>query len=122
MTSKTSLVRCRSRAVLFLNKHKSHIDMIAKNYRYRRITYKHNVAVSRARGVQMKRMHHRILGLASSTEAFVSQNRTMSMQDLIGTIVHEALHYSFTYKRKSICTRTEHILMKMIAEELALPI
>lgn len=96
--------------------------MIAKTYPYRRITYKHKQAVARARGVQMKRMNLKIMGLAYSTQAFVSQNRTLSMQDLIGTIVHEALHYSFTYKGKSICTRTEHILMKKIAEELALPI
>lgn len=115
MTS-ASFIRCRSMAVRFLYKHKTLIRTIGRKYRKRGITCNIRKAMQRARVAELVNLNPKFLGLSTDKTVLISKNKNMKRNRLTGTIIHEALHYCYMYKRKFVHCRTEHALMKRLSE------
>ena len=57
-----------------------------------------------------------LYGESDGVKIWICKNK-LSDQDLVGTILHESLHYICTFNNKDICEKDEHYVMKLLGEE-----
>jgi len=73
-------------------------------------------AIERVNNARVIREADGLWGESDDTRIWIPANKTNDTV-LMGTILHEALHYLCTFNGKDICEKDEHYVMELLGEQ-----
>eukprot|EP01083_Nonionella_stella_P004334 12513_1 len=93
-------------------------DFARKKYRGKRMVVALNIpsAIKRVHTAKLKRDNDYDFGEADDENMWITACQ-LSDEGLVGTILHEALHYIATFNGKDICEKDEHFVIKLLGDD-----
>ena len=86
----------------------------------KRVRVNMDEAVARVRRCEINRLLEGVWGESNNEDVHVSTEFDMTDPELVGTIMHEALHYVCRLDRgygfRDLCTRVEHEVMEFMGD------
>jgi hypothetical protein len=81
------------------------------------IKYDFNGCIDRVYNTVLGKKNDDLHGESDGYKIWISKNK-LNDSYLIGTILHESLHYAATFNNKEICEKDEHYVMELLGETL----
>ena len=81
------------------------------------ITYDFNTAINKVENTRLGSESEFLNGESDDTTIWISKNK-ISDDYLVGTILHESLHYLAKFNNKDICEKDEHYIMSKLGEDI----
>lgn len=90
-----------------------------KKYKDKKISIKYdfNSCLDRVKNTILAKENEILHGESDGYKIWISKNK-LNDGHLIGTILHESLHYAATFNDKEICEKDEHYVMELLGESL----
>merc|ERR1712080_565300 len=90
----------------------------AKRYKRKNVILKVNIkdAIKRVETTKLQPDDDETYGEADEDNIFITE-APLSDEALIGTILHEALHFMATLNGKEICEKDEHTVIKALGDD-----
>ena len=94
-------------------------ELARKKYKGKKMILKVDIpsAIRRVNTAKVKRDNDYDFGEADDESMWISACK-VSDEHLVGTILHEALHYIATFNGKDICEKDEHFVIKMLGDDV----
>ena len=86
------------------------------DYKYIEITYDYEAAYRRVRSTKLCPMNDDCHGESDESGIWICKNK-IDYPELVGTILHEALHYFAYFNNKEICEKDEHYVMRALGDD-----
>ena len=81
-----------------------------------RVNFSFNTAKDKVKNTRLGKEDEDLHGEASFYKIWISSNK-LSDDELVGTILHESLHYIATFNGNEICEKDEHIVMAKLGDD-----
>jgi len=81
-----------------------------------RVNFSFNTAKDKVKNTTVSKEDEDLHGEASFYKIWISSNK-LSDDELVGTILHESLHYIATFNGNEICEKDEHIVMAKLGDD-----
>ena len=75
-----------------------------------------NLALNKVNNTFVSKKNDDLHGESDDNKIWISKNK-LNDQELIGTILHESLHYICTFNGNDICTKDEHYVMSILGDD-----
>jgi len=91
---------------------------LAKRYKDKsiKITYDYDLAYKRVRSTKLCPANEYCYGESDERGIWICKNK-IDYAELVGTILHEALHYFAFFNNKEICEKDEHYVMRILGDD-----
>ena len=91
---------------------------LAKRYKDKsiQITYDYESAYRRIRSTKLCPSNDYCYGVSDGSQIWICKNK-IDYAELVGTILHEALHYFAFFNNKEICEKDEHYVMRILGDD-----
>ena len=91
---------------------------LTKRYKdkYIEITYDYDAAYKRVRSTKLCPANDSCYGESDESGIWICKNK-IDYPELVGTILHEALHYFAYFNKKEICEKDEHYVMRILGDD-----
>jgi len=122
VVSNKILKRAKKIAIDILINEKDKIEkafkLLTKRYKdkYIEITYDYEAAYRRVRSTKLCPSNDYCYGESDESGIWICKNK-IDYPELVGTILHEALHYFAYFNKKEICEKDEHYVMKILGDD-----
>ena len=80
------------------------------------ITYDYEAAYRRVSSTKLCPANEFCYGVSDETGIWICKNK-IDYAELVGTILHEALHYFAYFNNKEICEKDEHYVMRLLGDD-----
>ena len=75
-----------------------------------------NLAVEKVMNTFLSKESNDLHGESDDNKIWISCNK-LNDQELVGTILHESLHYICTFNGNDICSKDEHYVMRILEDD-----
>jgi len=122
VVSNKILKRAKKIAIDILINEKDKIEkafkLLTKRYKdkYIEITYDYEAAYRRVRSTKLCPANDYCYGESDESGIWICKNK-IDYAELVGTILHEALHYFAYFNKKEICEKDEHYVMRILGDD-----
>ncbi len=93
-------------------------ELANKKYKDKKINieYNFNSSIERIKNTKVSNSNEDLYGESDFDTIWISANK-LSDDHLVGTILHESLHYLATFNKNDICEKDEHYVMRLLGED-----
>jgi len=122
IVSNKILKRAKKIVIEILTNEKDKIEKafksLTKRYKdkYIEITYDYEAAYRRVRSTKLCPASDYCYGESDESGIWICKNK-IDYAELVGTILHEALHYFAYFNKKEICEKDEHYVMRILGDD-----
>ena len=122
IVSNKILKRAKEIVIEILTNEKDKIEKafksLTKRYKdkYIEITYDYEAAYRRVRSTKLCPASDYCYGESDESGIWICKNK-IDYAELVGTILHEALHYFAYFNKKEICEKDEHYVMRILGDD-----
>ena len=122
IVSNKILKRAKEIVIEILTNEKDKIEKafksLTKRYKdkYIEITYDYEAAYRRVRSTKLCPASEDCYGESDESGIWICKNK-IDYAELVGTILHEALHYFAYFNNKEICEKDEHYVMRILGDD-----
>ena len=122
IVSNKILKRAKKIVIEILTNEKDKIEKafksLTKRYKdkYIEITYDYEAAYRRVRSTKLCPASEDCYGESDESGIWICKNK-IDYAELVGTILHEALHYFAYFNNKEICEKDEHYVMRILGDD-----
>jgi len=122
IVSNKILKRAKEIVIEILTNEKQKIEQafksLTKRYKdkYIEITYDYEAAYRRVRSTKLCPANDYCYGESDESGIWICKNK-IDYAELVGTILHEALHYFAYFNKKEICEKDEHYVMRILGDD-----
>ena len=122
IVSNKILKRAKEIVIEILTNEKDKIEKafksLTKRYKdkYIEITYDYEAAYRRVRSTKLCPASDYCYGESDESGIWICKNK-IDYAELVGTILHEALHYFAYFNNKEICEKDEHYVMRILGDD-----
>ena len=122
IVSNKILKRAKEIVIEILTNEKQKIEQafksLTKRYKdkYIEITYDYEAAYRRVRSTKLCPASDYCYGESDESGIWICKNK-IDYAELVGTILHEALHYFAYFNKKEICEKDEHYVMRILGDD-----
>jgi len=122
IVSNKILERAKKIVIEILTNEKDKIEKAFKSLtkRYKdkniEITYDYEAAYRRVRSAKLCPASDDCYGESDENGIWICKNK-IDYAELVGTILHEALHYFAYFNKKEICEKDEHYVMRILGDD-----
>ena len=74
-----------------------------------------NLALNKVNNTFISKFNDDLHGESDDNKIWISRNK-LNDQELVGTILHESLHYICTFNSNDICSKDEHYVMNILGD------
>ena len=122
IVSNKILKRAKKIVIDILTNEKQKIEQafksLTKRYKdkYIEITYDYEAAYRRVRSTKLCPASDYCYGESDESGIWICKNK-IDYAELVGTVLHEALHYFAYFNKKEICEKDEHYVMRILGDD-----
>lgn len=100
------------------NKIENGFKLLTRRYKdkYIEITYDYEAAYRRVKSTKLCPANDDCHGESDDSGIWICKNK-IDYPELVGTILHEALHYFAYFNNKEICEKDEHYVMRALGDD-----